>query len=371
MPGLYVHLPFCAIKCRYCGFAAFSGQNGFIDRYVEAVLKEADLYPGFAPDTLYLGGGTPTELSAGQLSRLLEGLRGRYGPLARLKESTVEANPETADEARLDVLRGFGVTRLSLGLQAVQERLLRELGRRHTWEGFLRAFRLARERGFSVNVDLMCGLPGQSLAQQQESLERTLGLEPDHVSLYSLHVEEKTHFSKRGVRVDEDLSRDMLEASMERLRAAGLRHYEISNFARPGHESRHNVNYWMGGDYLGLGCGAAGHLAGARWQNEARLSRYLERVAAGERPVAFSERLDGKAKLGETVMVRLRLIDGCELSPDIEAAFGAEIRDLSDRGLVRISRERGRPKMLRLSPEGVFLANEVFRAFVTVEEACA
>ena len=365
--GLYVHVPFCSVKCFYCDFVAFSGKGGQADRYLDAVHEEAGMYRGQVPDTLYVGGGTPSELSAAQIRRLLGILAEHYGPLAELREATFEASPESTDAEKLRVLADGGITRLSVGLQAAQDRLLKSLGRRHSWEDFVRLFGAAREHGLAVSIDLMCGLPGQSLADADESLERVLALEPEHLSLYGLSVEDRTLFKKRAVAVDEDLCREMLAAAYERLARAGYRHYEISNFARPGAESIHNIHYWRDGSFIGIGCGAAGYIGGRRYQNEEVFARYLRRVEAGEKPVASSERLTGKEKAGERLLLRLRLLDGCELDPGLRELFGAEFAGLEERGLVETVRFGGCaqcPPTLRLTREGMFLANEVFREFV-------
>jgi len=383
--GLYVHLPFCSIKCAYCGFAAFSGQGRSVPRYLGALEREAGFFPEFQPRTLYLGGGTPTELKTEELAALFEILSRRYGDLHALQEASVEANPESLALDKLELFKRSGVSRVSLGLQVSQERLLKTIGRRHCWEDFLAAFRGGMERGFSMNVDLMLGLPGQGTADAMETLERVLDLEPHHLSLYSLYVEDKTLFSKRGVVVDEDLAREMLSASMDRLLRAGYLHYEISNFARPGHESLHNLNYWEDGRYLGLGCGAAGHLDGERYQNEDRLERYLSRVESGERPVAFRETLTGRRKLGETMMLGLRKTAGLAVTSEMEREFGGTIRNLAALGLLSVEEDgeghmrpthlptgRGaaarRRRRIRLSREGLFLGNAVFREFVEPEE---
>lgn len=366
LTGLYVHIPFCSIKCFYCDFTAFSGQGGSVERYLAALEREAGLYPDPAPRTLYVGGGTPSELSAAQTARLLSGLAGRFGPLDRLLESTFEANPESLDEAKLDVLRAAGVGRLSLGLQAPQDRLLKSLGRRHGWADFVRVWRAARSRGFSLNADLMLGLPDQSLRDVREGLESVLELEPDHLSVYCLQVEDRTLFAKRAVQVDEGLSREMLEVVKARLEGAGFVHYEVSNFAKAGRESVHNINYWLNGPYLGLGCGAAGYLDGDRWLNEERLARYLDRVERGERPQASSERLQGRSALGETMMLRFRLLEGFSLTPDMQTEFRPELERLAERGLIELEGGgcSGCLPKARLTREGLFLANEVFREFV-------
>lgn len=364
--GLYIHVPFCSVKCFYCDFTAFSGQNSSADRYVAAVLAEADLYAGTEVDTLYVGGGTPTELSASQLEALLAGLARRFGPLAGLRESTVEASPESASEERLDVLAAAGVGRLSFGLQTASDRLLASVGRHHTFADFTCVYRAARRRGFTMNVDLMQGLPGQSLSDVAADLEAVLALEPDHLSVYTLQVEDRTLFAKREVELDTDFARSAMDLTLSRLDAAGFRHYEISNFARPGREAVHNLGYWIDRPGLGLGCGASGHLGGVRYENEDRLKPYLEAVEAGRRPVFSAERLEGKAKAGEELMLRLRLTRGVVLTPAMRAGFRAEIEGLTARGLLEFDGggcSDALPR-LRLTRDGLFLANEVFREFV-------
>lgn len=365
--GLYVHVPFCAVKCFYCDFTAFSGKKGQMERYVDAVSREGDLRgEGLHPATLYFGGGTPSELSVEAMDRLFASLAGRFGPFDRMRESTFEANPDSLDAGKLDALSSAGISRLSLGLQTADDALLKSVGRRHTWTDFLGVYRAAAARGFDMTVDLMFGLPGQSREQARASVARVLELDPGHASVYGLQVEDRTLFGKREVEVDEDLARVMMEDAMEAFEAAGYRHYEVSNFARPGRESVHNLNYWVNGPYLGLGCGAAGYLDGERYQNEEKLEAYCSRVERGEAPTASAERLEGKEALGETMLLRLRLIDGMTLTPDLQDAFRGEIQSLIERGLVSLETDgcsRCAAK-LKLTREGVFLANEVFREFV-------
>lgn len=357
--GLYVHVPFCSVKCFYCDFTAFAGQQRTVGRYLAALEAEARLMPPRIPETLYIGGGTPSELSADDIARLFELIHGAY-PGSRFREVTFEGNPESLDPRKLAALKDSGVTRLSLGLQTADDALLKLIGRRHGVKDFLAVFRAARRAGIpALNVDLMYGLPGQSPASHLASLDLVLGLGPEHLSLYGLQVEDRTLFGKRGVEPDEDLGREMFESSLEAIARAGYRQYEISNFARPGFESEHNRIYWRDGEYLGLGCGAASHLDGVRSANADRLIPYCEAVEAGRRPIAESESLSGQEKLGETVMLGLRLIEGLDLSPEMETAFAGSWRRLLGRGL--IGREGPR---VRLTREGVFLANEVFREFV-------
>ncbi len=357
--GLYVHIPFCAIKCFYCDFAAFSGQKNQVERYLAALGAEAALLPPRAPETLYVGGGTPSELSRAQIESLFERLR-RAFPGARPAESTFEGNPESLDAEKLAVLVRAGVTRLSIGLQTADDELLKSVGRRHTAADFARVFALARAAGIpALSVDLMFGLPGQTLDSLRATLDFVLELDPEHVSLYGLQVEDRTLFAKRGVEEDGPFGREMHELAIKALARAGLEHYEISNYAKPGHRSLHNVNYWRRGEYLGLGCSAASFLGGVRSANDERLVPYLDAIESGRRPTAETEAPAGREALGEEAFLGLRLIEGFVPSAALRAAFSGSWAVLKARGLAREDGPRW-----RLTGEGIFVANDVFKEFV-------
>ncbi|MBI5210422.1 MAG: radical SAM protein [Elusimicrobia bacterium] len=381
--GLYVHVPFCSGKCFYCDFVsvpvqaashgprrrhahassarvrnAGRGQGRHARRYLEALEAEMRLRPSCQPRTLYIGGGTPSELEAGELAGLLAAVRRSYATDG-IVEATCEANPESLTADKLSALRRGGVARLSLGLQTTENRLLRRIGRRHDFACFLEAYRAARGAGFEVSVDLMFGLPGQTVAGLRGSIDAVLALEPGHLSLYGLDVHDSTLFGERGVRHDEDLGREMFEISIERLAREGYHHYEISNFALPGRESIHNQIYWRNEEYVGLGCAAASYINGERSTNVDRLQDYCDAALSGRRPVAYAETLRGRERLGEGVMLGLRLLDGFEPEPEALAAFAPEIAALAAKGLLR----REGPR-LRLTREGVFLANVVASEFV-------
>src|SRR3989338_5096920 len=357
--GLYVHIPFFSIKCFYCDFTAFAGQSLTVERYLRALESEARLFSPRVPTTLYIGGGTPSELSVPQISQLFD-LLYRAHPASVFSEITFEANPESLDAKKLRVLNDAGVTRLSLGLQTMDAALLKAIGRKHSPEDFLKVYALARRAGGpSISVDLMYGLPGQNMKRCRDSLAAVLELEPEHLSLYGLQVEDRTLFGKRAVEVDEDLSREMFEASLGMIGLAGYRHYEISNFARPGFESRHNLIYWNNGEYIGLGCGAAAYLNGERSTNIDRLRPYCEAVERGQRPRAISERLTGKEKLGEDAFLGLRLVQGFKPGPGLEAEFAKQWLSLSERGYIQREGDR-----VRLTHEGLFLANQALAEFV-------
>lgn len=350
--GLYAHIPFCSLKCFYCDFAAVAHHGHLAGRYLAALEREAASKPKYRFDTVYVGGGTPSELSAPQITELFERLRRAYPGLSPV-ETTFEANPESLDEEKLAALKAAGVTRLSIGLQTADDAQLKGIGRRHTVADFERVYRMAK--GFDRSIDLMYGLPGQTLESLERTLDFVLALDPEHLSLYGLQVEDQTLFARRGVEADEELGRAMFELALTRIAAAGYRHYEVSNFAKPGHEAKHNLIYWKNGEYVGLGCGAASYVRGERTMNLDRLQDYLAAVEGGKSPVADAEVLVGKDKLGESFMLGLRLIDGFRPTPEMRSAFAREIDLLERRGLI---------KDFRLTRDGLFVANDVFREFV-------
>jgi oxygen-independent coproporphyrinogen-3 oxidase len=347
------------VKCFYCDFAAYSGQNKLADRYLAALEAEAAFHPAVDSETLYIGGGTPSELTAPQISDLYTRLRRAY-PDSRFVESTFEGNPESLDEEKLAVLAREGVTRLSIGLQTADDALLPAIGRRHTAAEFTEMFKAARRAGIpALSVDLMFGLPGQTLDSLRATLDHVLALAPEHISLYGLQVEDRTLFAKRGVEEDSDLGREMFELSMRSLAAAGLEQYEISNYARPGHRSAHNINYWNRGEYIGLGCSAASFYGGRRQSNEERIPAYLDAVEKARRPLIENEQPKGLEAIGEEAFLGLRLTEGFVPSEALRAAFAGPWAVLKARGLVEEAAGRW-----RLTADGKFLANDAFQEFV-------
>ncbi|MBE3589586.1 MAG: radical SAM family heme chaperone HemW [Firmicutes bacterium] len=392
--GLYVHLPFCLSKCYYCNFAVALWRPGRPEAYVEILLREARevrergplVRPaGAAPDplrlpppaappaTLYYGGGTPTLTPIDAFARLHRELLALFG-LEPGAEVTVEANPETVDAAYLEALRALGANRLSFGAQAAGDDLLRRLGRRHDAAAVRRALAAARLAGFTnLNLDVMFGLPGQTAAEWEATLDFVEELSPEHVSVYGLEVEERTPFhhwiqSGRLPQPDDELAAHMYRRARERLALAGYEQYEISNFARPGFASRHNGLYWENGDYLGLGVGAHSHWHGWRWGHTKNLRAYREAVASG-RPATDEDGarpVRGREALGDAMILGLRRLRGVDCD-ELAARYGedprevwrAELAELAGRGLLRM--EGGR---LRLTDEGLLLGNLVFAAFV-------
>ena len=422
----YVHIPFCVSKCAYCDFNSYAGMQSVFDDYVRALVCEIEQTAGIdlegtpAPpagpsgasgphpgvrclDSVYFGGGTPTILDAAQLTTVLDAIRRCFG-IARDCEVTVEANPGTVDEAKLSALRNAGFNRLSLGVQSFDNEFLRSIGRAHTRAQALDAYAAAREAGFdNVGIDLIFALPGQTVAQWERTLDSATGLagrsgrspsrpdqagcsgrspsrpDPEHVSLYELSIEEGTRFAElcaegRLQPLDEDVRVEMYELAIRKLSAAGYEHYEVSNFARPGFRSRHNTTYWHNQPYYGFGAGATSYVNGTRARRVAHACDYTAAIAKKgtvperERPdlIEFSETLDPRARLGETIVLGLRMLEGVDLARvqadtgfDPLAEYAPEVERLTQRGLIELTDTH-----LRVTHSGLLLLNDVAREFV-------
>lgn len=317
--GLYVHIPFCASRCPYCDFAFVVGRGRLSTRYADAVGREvrervAREFSGQVRfDTIFFGGGTPTAVAPSEIGHILDAVASVAG-LAQSAEVTVEANPGAVDEGKFRDLRRLGVNRLSLGVQSFDDDELRLLGRAHTSAEALRAYDAARGAGFeNVSLDLIFALPGQTEAAWQSHLDRVIALGPEHISTYNLTVEPGTEFGRRLRRgrltpLPEETQAAMYGAAIDRLTGAGYRHYEISNFARPGLCSRHNLGYWEGSDYLGVGMSAHSFIAGRRTWNVRGLIRYLERIEREGVAVAGQETLSPSERQTEAVLLGLRRV---------------------------------------------------------------
>ena len=363
----YVHIPFCAHKCGYCDFASLAGSDHLADRYLDALGREmASLGEPREVDTVFIGGGTPTRLDARQLERLLTMVR-RWFPLASGGEWTVEANPGTLDAAKADVLASGGVNRVSLGAQSFRPELLRALERDHSPEEVPRALDLVRPRFPFWSFDLIFGVPGSTPGLWADDLETALQLGPSHLSCYGLVYEKGTALWKQEraglVRpVDEEAERAMYEHTMDRLAAEGLAMYEISNFARPGHESRHNLVYWSNDAYFGVGLGAARYVRGVRSSNTRDLMAYLRRIEEGREAAGPTETLEPEARARETAVLMLRrTIVGLDRDDfrrrtgfDLDALAGPELSKHRAGGLLEDDGRR-----VRFTREGLFLADTV------------
>ena len=317
--GLYIHIPFCAKKCGYCDFTSLVGNGTQIDDYLSYLNKEFSLYKaGNLIDdieTIFIGGGTPSILSAGQLERLFS-IIGENVDLSKLREYTMESNPGSLTRDKLEIMKAGGLNRLSIGLQASQDHLLKFLERIHTYEEFLESYRLARLVGFdNINIDLMFAFQGQTLEDWRETLERVVSLEPDHISAYSLIIEEGTRFFNMYedgslTDYDEDEYVQMYRYTIDYLADKGYGQYEISNFAKQDKECRHNLIYWDDREYYGLGLGSSGYLGGKRYTNYKNMFNYYKKLDAGEKPIAFEETISNREKLNEYLILGLRKIEG-------------------------------------------------------------
>ncbi len=365
----YVHVPFCAHKCGYCDFASLAGVDHLADRYLTALECEMAMTLGGEPhevDTIFVGGGTPTRLNATQLAVLLAMTR-RWFPLAEGGEWTVEANPGTLDVDKADVLADGGVNRVSLGAQSFQAALLKVLEREHAPEEVARALDLVRPRFPSWSFDMIFGVPGATLAMWEADLTTALALGPAHLSCYGLVYEKGTALWKdwqsgQVKAVDEEVERAMYAHTIDRLEGAGLAQYEISNFAAPGQESRHNLVYWANESYFGVGVGAAQYVGGVRSVNTRDLPGYLRRIESGESATGPSEKLAPEARARETAVLMLRRtirgIDRPEFARhtgfDLDRLAGAALERHTARGLIEDDGRR-----VRFTREGLFLADTV------------
>ncbi len=361
---LYVHIPFCARICPYCAFYKDLLDRSQTGRFCEALLRDLDQQcASFAlsPETIYFGGGTPTALTTSQLEFLLGGFRERLD-LSSLAEWTIEANPGSVSARKAALLRKLGVTRVSLGIQSWDDELLKLLGREHNSQQAEQSFHILRAAGFSnINIDLMFGLPGQTIEQWKSTLEKTIALQPDHISAYCLTYEEDTEFFLRHARgellQDTDADVGFFEMAMSILEDAGYEHYEISNYARPGFASVHNRAYWLGKDYLGIGPSAFSTIGMNRSQNVCDYRSYADRVLSGQSPKGSSEDLTSEMKRTERIALSLRMREGVAASE--LKNFAQQTTEFISLGLLR---ESGGNVML--TRKGKELADSVAEAFL-------
>jgi len=360
---LYFHIPFCPKLCPYCCFYVETGAKNKTTAFLDALLREVDAAKAsydVRPETIYFGGGTPSALTVEQLEYLLGGLRDRLD-LSALREWTFEVNPATVRPEKARVLRAAGVSRISLGVQSWDDALLKTLGRVHDARQAEATFVTLREAGFdNINIDLMFAVPGQTLAQWQATLAKTIALRSEHVSSYCLTYEEDTAYFRQlqlgTFRQDDDRDADLFELTIDTLTGAGFDHYEISNYARPGFESVHNFAYWRGIDYLGFGPSAFSTVGLRRWQAIPDTAEYTRRIGAGESVVSFTEELSPATRAGEIAAFAVRTREGIATS---ELARWPEVQEFRELGFLE---DRG-PRTV-LTRRGKLMADAVAEAFV-------
>lgn len=369
--ALYIHIPFCNQICTYCDFAKIYYANQARHEYITQLHRElAMLIPDSRPlRTVYFGGGTPSSLDMEELAYLFSAINPFIGENT---ECTFEANPESLTVAKLEFLKKAGVNRLSIGVQTFDEERLRLLGRTHSRADVERCIRDAKRVGFdNINIDFIYALPKQSLADLQDDINSFLELEVTHISTYALIVEPHTVFGIGADQgwfreTDEDLQFEMYSYVQDALQAAGYEHYEVSNFAKPGFESRHNLTYWNAEEYYGVGLGAHGYVAGSRYGNTRSINKYIALLEQGERPIASEEQLSQQAQMEEFVFLGLRKREGIDpaefgrrFNSPFEEIYGDIVADFIAAGKLEVVGGR-----IRLAEEGIFVSNEVLQAFL-------
>ena len=375
--GIYVHIPFCKKKCEYCDFISFSNKNEKVLEYVSALCKDIKQYSfqvkDYAINTIYFGGGTPSYINEKDIKQIVEDIKNSYNVISDC-EITIEVNPGTVNKEKLELYKEIGITRISIGLQSTHNRLLNLIGRIHRYEEFINTYNLAREVGFkNINIDLMLALPTQTMKELEESVNVIINLRPEHISVYSLILEEGTEIyrkieNKELELVDEELERKMYWKTKEMLENAGYNHYEISNFSKPKLESKHNLNCWNQEEYLGFGIAAHSYLKNKRFSRTEKLEEYISNIKEEkyERNIFIEEEQDREQKAKEYMLLGLRKIEGVSIS-EFERKFEInplfyfrfEISKLEEENLLEVDLDN-----IKLTKKGLDLANVVFEEFI-------
>ena len=366
----YVHIPFCTQICYYCDFSKVFIKNQPVDSYLEHLIEEYNSYDIKKLRTLYIGGGTPTALSACQLAFLLEKLTDKLD-LSYLEELTIEANPGDLDQEKIAVLKESPVNRVSLGVQTFNDRMLKQIGRSHLEKDIYENIANLKKAGFdNISIDLIYALPKQTMEDVKINVAKAIALDIPHMSLYSLILENHTVFMNRMRRgklplPKEDLEAEMFEYIIAELGKAGFEHYEISNFSKPGFESRHNLMYWNNAEYYGIGAGASGYVNGVRYKNHGPIRHYLQAVEAGNARVQ-EEVLTLKEKMEEEMFLGLRKKSGVskkrfeeKFGLSFEDQYGAVVFELTEQGLLVPDRD-----IVRMTKQGLFLGDTVAEKFI-------
>ena len=366
----YVHIPFCTQICYYCDFSKVFIKNQPVDSYLEHLIEEYDSYDIKKLRTLYIGGGTPTALSAPQLAFLLEKLTDKLD-LSCLEELTIEANPGDLDQEKIAVLKDSPVNRVSLGVQTFNDRMLKQIGRSHSEKDIYENIANLKKAGFdNISIDLIYALPKQTMEDVKINVAKAIALGIPHMSLYSLILENHTVFMNRMRRgklplPKEDLEAEMFDYIIAELEKAGFEHYEISNFSKPGFESRHNLMYWDNAEYYGIGAGASGYVNGVRYKNHGPIRHYLQAVEAGNARVQ-EEVLTLKEKMEEEMFLGLRKKSGVskkrfeeKFCLSFEDQYGAVVSELTEQGLLVADKD-----IVRMTKQGLFLGDTVAEKFI-------
>ena len=366
----YVHIPFCTQICYYCDFSKVFIKNQPVDSYLEHLLQEFHSYDIQKLRTLYIGGGTPTALSAPQLETLLDGLTKNLD-LSVLEELTIEANPGDLDADKIAVLKNSAVNRVSLGVQTFDDKMLKKIGRSHLEKDIYENIDRLKLAGFdNISIDLIYALPGQTMDQVKDNVEKAITLDIPHMSLYSLILENHTVFMNRMRRgklplPKEELEAEMFEYIIEELERSGFEHYEISNFSKPGFESRHNLMYWDNAEYYGIGAGASGYVDGVRYKNHGPIRHYLKAVEEGSARIN-EEHLSQREQMEEEMFLGLRKKSGVSMARfeekferSFQELYGDIVKDLIQQGLMQVEGD-----CVRMTKRGLFLGDTVAERFI-------
>lgn len=372
--GLYVHIPFCAKKCLYCDFISYENRNKLVEEYIHSLKQEIVNYKScnkYKISTIYIGGGTPSFIDSVYIMQIIKILKKTF-EIKENAEITIEINPGTITEQKLEDYKNCGINRVSIGLQSTDNRILKQIGRIHTYEQFLDTYKLIRGKGFNnVNIDLMLGLPNQTINILEDSINKVLKLEPEHISVYSLILEEGTPLydlveNKEIHLLDDDIERQMYWTVKRKLEKRGYKHYEISNFAKYGYESKHNKNCWEQKEYLGFGVAAHSYINGKRYSNTNDLHNYIQNASNYKCIQIIHEIQNSEEKMKEYMMLGLRKLEGVKISEFKNKfvknplyVFMHELDKLVKEGLIQIDEDN-----IKLTIKGIDFANIVWEKFV-------
>ena len=377
--GIYIHIPFCMQKCLYCDFVSYINKSECVKEYINCMIKEIQSYDfkKYNITTIYIGGGTPSFIESDYIKEIINVIQNKLEKNDTRWEDieiTIEANPGTVTLEKLNDYKTAGINRISLGLQATQDRLLKQIGRIHNYKDFLEAYELLKRVGFNnINVDLMIGLPNQSIKDLKESLEKIIKLNPNHISVYSLIIEDGTPISKlldeEKIKLpDEEIERQMYWYVKNKLELNGYNHYEISNFSKKGKESKHNLNCWKQKQYIGIGAAAHSYFKDIRYSNTNNIEEYIKNIKENniEKNKKIEEKQTIEDKKNEFMMLGFRMIEGVDIA-DFKAKFvdnplyvyREKIKKLTDEGLIEVDLNN-----IKLTNKGLDLANVVFEEFI-------
>ena len=377
--GIYIHIPFCMQKCLYCDFVSYINKSECVKEYINCMIKEIQSYDfkKYNITTIYIGGGTPSFIESDYIKEIINVIQNKLEKNDTRWEDieiTIEVNPGTVTLEKLNDYKTVGINRISLGLQATQDRLLKQIGRIHNYKDFLEAYELLKRVGFNnINVDLMIGLPNQSIKDLKESLEKIIKLNPNHISVYSLIIEDGTPISKlldeEKIKLpDEEIERQMYWYVKNKLELNGYNHYEISNFSKKGKESKHNLNCWKQKQYIGIGAAAHSYFKDIRYSNTNNIEEYIKNIKENniEKNKKIEEKQTIEDKKNEFMMLGFRMIEGIDIA-DFKAKFvdnplyvyREKIKKLTDEGLIEVDLNN-----IKLTNKGLDLANVVFEEFI-------